>query len=300
MSKSTVVIVGDSICGTDGEHKMVTDAGETYLRGFNTFSGNNPSATALSMEGAGEIIAAVNGVVEVTERVVSVKGRLSRYLPEIGDVIVGRITEVSGNRWRVDVNANLEAVMLLSNVTEPGGMLRRRGRGDELGMRQIFDQEDLVAAEVQRISPEGIISLHTRAGDKYGKLANYGVLVKVRPSLVKRVKHQFYTMPKYHCQLVIGMNGYIWVSLLKESDATEGDGDVADLEVESRQGVARVVNCIRALGGAGVQIYPASVESVVETSVKLGISSFDVLLPQNQDALAVEARESLGTKRFRE
>jgi exosome complex component RRP4 len=293
---SGIVIVGDSICGGDSNQKLSTGAEEVYLRGFNTFAGNNPSDVALVHEGAGEIVAAINGHIEVTDRVVSVKGLLPRYQPEIGDVVVGRVLEVTGNKWQVDVNSTQTAIMLLSNVTEPGGMLRRRGRGDELGMRQLFDQEDLVAAEVQRISPDGVVSLHTRAAEKYGRLSGLGILVTVRPSLVKRAKHQFVELAELHAHMIIGMNGNIWVSRKKAvNEATEEkEGDA-----EARQIIARIANCIKALGAANIQIHPTSIEAAVSASLEAGLSAFDVSLEKNIDALLARVNDIIGIKRRR-
>ncbi|KAG5483116.1 hypothetical protein CUR178_04689 [Leishmania enriettii] len=294
---SGVVIVGDSICGGDTDQKLCTGLEEVYLRGFNTFCGNHPSDVALLHEGAGEIVAAINGHIEVTDRVISVKGLLPRYQPEIGDVVVGRISEVTGNKWQVDVNSTQSAVMLLSNVTEPGGILRRRGRDDELGMRQLFDQGDLVAAEVQRITPDGVVSLHTRAAGKYGRLSGLGILVSVRPSLVKRAKHQFVELAEYSTQLIIGMNGNIWVCAVHSCAADTGGKEHA---ADPRQNAARVVNCIKALGAARVQINPASIEASVVASLEAGLSAFDLSIDKHQGALLARVADTVGMKRRRQ
>jgi exosome complex component RRP4 len=47
----------------------------------------------------------------------------TRYQGEIGDVIIGRITEVQRKRWKVDTNAKLDSVLLLSSINLPGGEL---------------------------------------------------------------------------------------------------------------------------------------------------------------------------------
>lgn len=39
----------------------------------------------------------------------------ARYSGAIGDVIVGRIVEVGNKRWKVDINAKQDAVLLLGN-----------------------------------------------------------------------------------------------------------------------------------------------------------------------------------------
>ena len=69
--------------------------------------------------------ASVAGVKETVNRLITVRPIKSRYTGDIGDVIVGRITEVQQKRWKVDVNARLDATLLLSSVNLPGGELVR-------------------------------------------------------------------------------------------------------------------------------------------------------------------------------
>lgn len=62
-----------------------------------------------------------------------------RYNPEVGDLVIGRITEVrillmlvfarhnerrkiQPRRWKVDANARQDAVLMLSSVNLPGGV----------------------------------------------------------------------------------------------------------------------------------------------------------------------------------
>lgn len=67
-------------------------------------------------------------------------GGFLRYNPEVGDLVVGRITEVSAlpdrclvrlcayntqvqpRRWKVDANSRQDAVLMLSSVNLPGGV----------------------------------------------------------------------------------------------------------------------------------------------------------------------------------
>jgi len=59
--------------------------------------------------------------------------------------------------------------------------------------KTFFQEGDLISAEVQNISSDGALQLHTRSL-KYGKLGQ-GLMVKVFPSLVKRSKTHFHTLP---------------------------------------------------------------------------------------------------------
>jgi exosome complex component RRP4 len=68
------------------------------------------------------IISSLAGVVEQVNKLVTVKPLRARYGGEIGDVVVGRITEVAQKRWKVDVNARQDGTLLLSSVNLPGGV----------------------------------------------------------------------------------------------------------------------------------------------------------------------------------
>jgi exosome complex component RRP4 len=67
--------------------------------------------------------ASVAGVLEKVNKLISIRPLKARYNGEIGDLIVGRITEVQQKRWKVDVNSKLDAVLLLYSVNLPGGEL---------------------------------------------------------------------------------------------------------------------------------------------------------------------------------
>ena len=67
--------------------------------------------------------ASVAGRLERVNKLISVRPYKTRYQGEIGDVVVGRITEVQQKRWKVDTNAKLDAALLLSSVNLPGGEL---------------------------------------------------------------------------------------------------------------------------------------------------------------------------------
>ena len=81
---------------------------------------------ALSNSGSGNadsggiLYATVAGVVERVNKLITVTPPKTKYQGEIGDVVVGRITEVQQKRWKVEVNSRLDAVLQLSSVNLPG------------------------------------------------------------------------------------------------------------------------------------------------------------------------------------
>jgi exosome complex component RRP4 len=60
----------------------------------------------------------------------------TRYLGEVGHVVIGRVLKVDQSRWIVDIQSRLDAYLPLASVNLPGGENRRRIEDDERNMRQ--------------------------------------------------------------------------------------------------------------------------------------------------------------------
>lgn len=190
---------------TPGE--LVTDD-PVWMRGHGTYYLQNNTYSSVS------------GTITRTNRLLSVTPIRGRYQPETGDHIVGRITEVGQKRWKVDIGARSDAVLMLGSVNLPGGVLRRKSESDELQMRNFLKEGDLLNAEVQSLFQDGSASLHTRSL-KYGKLRN-GVFLKVPSSLIVRAKNHSHQLPG-NVSIIIGVNGYIWIRKTTEDLLTSNN-----------------------------------------------------------------------------
>lgn len=240
------------------------------------------------------------GTILRVNKLLSVKPLRGRYPPVIGDHVVGRITEVGNKRWKVDIGGSQEAVLMLGSVNLPGGVLRRKSDSDELQMRKLLKEGDLLNAEVQSIFQDGAASLHTRSL-RYGKLRN-GYFLAVPSSLVIKSKVHAYKLPD-NIDCILGVNGYIWLSKRTKASAAENANvsitrleEEAGLEIYSdvneeiststREAIARYANCIHALAYAEIGInesriiaaYDASniyktAADLVENEVKLAIAN---------------------------
>lgn len=100
-------------------------------------------------------------------------------------------------------------MLQLASVNLPGGMQRMRTYEDQLQMRSLFEENDLVSAEIQNVGADGTLSLHTRSL-RYGKLEN-GQLIIVPASLMKRLPQHNITLP-WGVDVILGRNGYIWIT----------------------------------------------------------------------------------------
>ncbi|XP_070532137.1 exosome complex component RRP4-like [Ptychodera flava] len=236
--------------------------------------------------------ASVAGVVERVNKLICVLPLKSRYNGEVGDVVVGRITEVGQKRWRVDTNSRLNSILMLSSVNLPGGELRRRSAEDELMMRQYLSEGDLISAEVQSVFSDGALSLHTRSL-KYGKLGQ-GVVLKVSPSLVKRRKTHFHNLT-CGASIILGNNGYIWISpTVQDNDTETAGGFVQNLEpvqLQDREVIARLRNCLVGLAENKMLLYDTSILYTYEASMKYQIN--ELLKPEIMEEVVDLARQRL-------
>ena len=185
-----------------------------------------------------KVIASVAGTVQRVNKLLSVKPLKALYEPQIGDLVVGRISEVGSKRWKVDISSKQDAILHLASINLPGGILRRRTTDDELQMRTFFTEGDLLVAEVQQLFADGAASLHTRSL-KYGKLRN-GVFVAIPPMLVVRSKSHMYPLGAgVHC--ILGTNGFVWVSK-DVKPLSSGTGSITRIEEEASEAIYSNVN----------------------------------------------------------
>lgn len=230
-----------------------------YMRGYGTYSPEEAEPT---------LVAAVSGRVLRVNKLLGVVPFRARYKGDVGDVVIGRVVEVQQKRWKLEMGATQQAVLMLSSINLPGGVLRRRTDLDALQMRRYFVEGDLVSAEVQQFFGDGSMSVHTRSL-KYGKLRG-GQIVCVDSQLIRRAASSFVQMDvagNRKISLILAANGWCWVGVpevdaLKEEDLLAlpedrpeqfmDDFDAAQaahielhsLDAELRESIACVANLI--------------------------------------------------------
>mmetsp|Transcript_17736 Transcript_17736/g.21530 ORF Transcript_17736/g.21530 Transcript_17736/m.21530 type:complete len:313 (+) Transcript_17736:99-1037(+) len=225
------------------------------------------------------LVSSVAGTVLRVNKLITVQPRKSRYSGDVGDIVVGRIIEVGNKRWKVDINARQSATLLLGSINLPGGALRRRTIEDQLQMRSLFTEGDLISAEVSSLYQSGSAAIHTRSM-RYGKLEN-GQVVVVPSALIKRVKQHFVSLP-CGVDCIFGHNGGIWITSrsneFDEREDTEQTRNVSEMEekkkkhslrritAEERLAISKVRNAIILLASKFDKISPESVMKLYNSS----------------------------------
>lgn len=204
-----------------------------FLKGHGAFVAGSSSSSASDMltacdedEQGSVLVASVAGRIERVSKLVSVRPPKTRYSGDVGDLVVGRVVAIESKRWKVDIHGWKDAALQLSSVNLPGGVQRIRTYEDQLQMRTLFTENDLISAEIQNIKADGLVSLHTRSL-RYGKLEN-GLLVCVPAALIKRLPQHNVTLP-WEIDVLLGKNGMVWISRSISEDwkAKEGLGAVS-------------------------------------------------------------------------
>ncbi|CAL5087696.1 unnamed protein product [Urochloa decumbens] len=212
----------------------------------------------------GKVAATLCGVVEWVNKLVYVRNLRARYKPQVCDIIVGRVIKIAPDNWRLAINSEQDAVLKVSSMNLPDGTQRRRTADDELNMRSIFEENDVVCAEVcvknDRSPPE-----LQPMGQKYGKLER-GQLLMVPSYLVKRQKQHCYHLGQYRIDLILGRNGFIWIgehAAVGENAKLMGTEPENFTPLEMRNHICRLANAIRVLSALG---FTLTAELIIETA----------------------------------
>lgn len=167
-----------------------------YIAGENTFKEN------------AKLYATRVGLVDYAERKVSVVALRAFYFPNVGDIVIGKVTDVTIGGWILDINAPYPALLRASDVMERS----YRPQRDELS--SIYDVGDLIIAK--------LVS-HDRTRDPLltvrepglGKITR-GQIVEITPTKIPRIigrKGSMISMIKREtgCHIFLGQNGLVLI-----------------------------------------------------------------------------------------
>ncbi len=153
----------------------------------------------------GRIMAATMGIKNVAGGYASVIPLGGQYVPRVGDVVVGRITDIGPSNWLVDINSPYPAPMHVNEV--PWHV--------EFGETSHFLKPgDAIIVKIARVTEAKRVQVSMQ-GPGLRKLQG-GQLVEVPHSRVPRIigtnGSMISTIKKYTgCRLVVGQNGLIWI-----------------------------------------------------------------------------------------
>ncbi len=119
-------------------------------------------------------------------------------------------------------------------------------------------------------------------------LLYYSRFIAVPPVLIKRLKQHFVTLP-CNVDIILGTNGYIWVTIpsssvrkreegagsrlvtVEETEAAKREHTNTVIKPDDRERIARVSNAVSALSAHFISISPDTIMDVYESSIELGL-----------------------------
>ncbi|MHA2350822.1 MAG: exosome complex RNA-binding protein Rrp4 [Candidatus Thorarchaeota archaeon] len=153
----------------------------------------------------GKIFSALVGLAELRGNTVKVVPLQGVYIPREGDLVIGTVTLVAGNNWKIDIGGPYGASLHANNAL-------RRPYDDDIS--RYFDIGDVLVTEVQafdRVSGPFL----TMKGRGLTKL-DRGMIIDVNPAKIPRIIGRRGSMinmikDQLRIQTVVGQNGKIWI-----------------------------------------------------------------------------------------
>jgi|SRR3989339_1495181 len=166
-----------------------------------------------------KVVSSRFGLAEIVGRVIRVLSLFGTFIPRRGNVIIGRVTDVTFRGWVIDVDAAAAGFLALDECP-------RFINPDE--MDRFLAIGDIVSAKIWNVKTKGCDL--TLDGKGLGKLEG-GFIFRVIPSRVPRIIGREGSMvglikEKTGCQITIGQNGWIWVK-----------GNTIDAEIRARKAI---------------------------------------------------------------
>lgn len=152
-----------------------------------------------------DIIAMRYGLGEVSNRLVKIIPLSGVYIPRKGNVIIGRVEDITFNGWLVNINAPTGAFLPVAEIPK---YLDKNSLGDFMGIG------DFVNAKINAAKTKGI-DLTVKGGKNLGKLEE-GIIIEINPSRVPRIIGREGSMINLikdatGCRITVGQNGIVWI-----------------------------------------------------------------------------------------
>jgi len=149
--------------------RKVVIPGETIVRGEDYLPGEGTEKKGE------EIIATRYGLAEEINRLIKVIALSGVYQPRKGNVIIGKVENITFNGWILDMDSPIGAFLSLTEVPR---------YVDKSGLSEVMDIGEMVVAKIIGVNTRGIdLTIKSRG---LGKI-DEGLIVKINSNKVPRV-----------------------------------------------------------------------------------------------------------------
>jgi exosome complex component RRP4 len=172
-----------------------------------------------------DIVACKFGLAEELGRVIKVISVSGAFIPKRGNVVIGRVIDITFSGWLVDIDYAGSGFL---PIDESPRFISKNE------MDQFLAIGDVVVGKVWSVKSKGI-DLSLQGGKGLGKLEG-GFIFHVVPNTVPRIIGRDGSMvalikEKTGCSITVGQNGWVWMK-----------GPTTDAEIKARKAVEFVSN----------------------------------------------------------
>jgi len=170
--------------------------GLDFLPGYGTYRDND------------KIIVSLLGVLNVDNRALKIIPLAGKYMPKRDDTVIAKITDIQMMGWRVDLGCAYTAVL---NVRDASSDFIRK----DANYTDYFKIGDYISTKITNVTSQKLVDI-TMKGPGLRKLIG-GKIIKVNTNKVPRVIGKQGSMiglvkDATNCRIIVGQNGFIWVS----------------------------------------------------------------------------------------
>ncbi len=157
-----------------------------------------------------DIVARRFGLADISGRLVKVIPLSGIYMPRVGNIVIGRVEDVTFNGWILDLKSPYSSFLSVSECP-------RYIKGD---LTEYYDIGDVLACKVVSVKHKSIdLTIKDRGLGKLDK----GLIIHINSNKVPRVIGREGSMIKMikdetGCEITVGQNGVVWISGSKVED----------------------------------------------------------------------------------
>jgi exosome complex component RRP4 len=151
-----------------------------------------------------DIVSLRFGLADRSGRLAKIIPLSGTYMPRKGNVVIGKVVDITFNGWLMDVDAHYPSFLPL---TECSKFVNKND------LSECYDIGDMVAVKIQFVKRKGIDL--TARGKNLGKLEE-GLIIRINSNKVPRVIGKEGSMinlikTESNCDITVGQNGIIWI-----------------------------------------------------------------------------------------
>lgn len=153
-----------------------------------------------------KLIASQIGVIHIEGRLIKLIALTGPYKPKKGDLVIGKVVNITLNGWVVDIAHNNLGMLLLKDATSE--FIERNS-----DLTQYYNYGDIIIAKISNLTSNSIdLSMK---GHGLMKLQE-GIIIDVTPSKIPRVIGKQGSMinlikEKTQCKILAAQNGKTWI-----------------------------------------------------------------------------------------